>query len=242
MGLEYTRKGNTLQFKDNITTVSDNNLPLDGVTFIDFNNVEHITVDLDLSKSSVESLDLKDVITAKTIILPNTCKVINEDLYWAEHIIKLGIKDYKIISKRMEPLNIYNNLGDNRKQLIYLSGTVVNYLPLRAKQTSMLLRANYAVYSPGQHMTLGDRVADKYPEIVYKLDIKAMEKADIIFFDLTNLSAGTSAELGYSIAKGWYKYKKLVGIYKETQNFFINGLKDYIDIYESIEEFIALNK
>lgn len=240
--LEFTYQNGTLRFSDHVTTFSDKNLSFEGVTNVDFNNVEHLLVDLNLESSLITHLDLKNIITAKKIFLPTNCSI-KENLYWADkiytHIVDDKYKNpVKVFSSRLGWMSVYNN-----NPFVYLSGTVVGYLDLRKEQRYKLMSNGYGVYSPGNHMTLGDPVADKYPKLVFDIDIKAMEAADIIFFDLNNLSAGTSAELGYSIAKGWHKTKKLVGIYNnKTQNFFINGLTTFIKLYESLDEFIELNK
>lgn len=241
MNKEYTLNNGTLRFNDNVTTVSDKNLSFDGVTHVDFNNVEKILVNLNMEDSNITHLDLKNVIVARKIYLPANCSI-KENLYWADRIYNNIVNDkyenpVKVFSNRLGFMSVYEN-----RPFVYLSGTVVGHLDLRSEQRRLLNDANYGVYSPGNHMTLGDPIADKYPEIVYDIDIAAMHSADIIFFDLNNLSAGTCAELGYSIAMGWHKTKKLVGIYKPTQNFFINGLVKHIRLYESLEEFIQLER
>ena len=230
----------TLRYNDNVTTINVENFSFDGVAYIDFNNVEHIQGNLRLDTSDITYVDFKKVITAHNVYLPMHCSI-KENFYWVNRIygaVDQNVENPVFVnSERMHHLKVYES-----KPLVYLSGTVVGYLPVRRHQRQLLQEAGFGVYSPGNHMTLGDPIADKYPEIVYKIDILAMHKADVIFFDLNNLSAGTCAELGYSIAKGWHKTKELVGIYKPTKNFFINGLVKHIKLYDSLEDYLKYVK
>ena len=227
-----------LRFENGVTSFEDYLTVPEGVIAIDFNELEHITKPLRLSDTQITEIDFKNLITVDNVYLPKKIKII-ENLYWADKFI-FPQKNYMweiIKSPRLKYLNVYND-----RPLVYLSATVVNYLEKRAQQRDELLNANYAVYSPGTHMTLGDPVADKYPSLVADIDIKAMEKADVILFDLTNLSAGTCAELGYAIAKGWHKEKRLYYLWKDTTNFFIKGLVREITRVDSIEDFVKRDK
>lgn len=127
----------------------------------------------------------------------------------------------------------------------------ITYLELRACQRAVILyeteykRISLAVYSPGNHMTVGDNVADEYPKLVFDIDVAMLDKAEVILFDLTNLSPGTSAELGYCLAKintEPYKSKRMYYIYEPTKNFFINGLLSKLCKVSSLEEMFKLEE
>ena len=226
----YRIRDGVLRFEDYVSSFEDYlNIP-EGVLSIDFNNVQHIKKPLNLFGTLIRELDFKNVITVDTVYLPENCKV-KENLYYANKIF-LPISS-TVDSARLKDINVYDN-----RTLIYLSGTVVGYLELRKQQTKKLIEAGFAVYDPGNFMTLGDPVADKYPKLVADIDILMMNRAEIIFFDLNNLSAGTCAELGYSIASDWHISKELWYMYKDTKNFFINGLLRYMNRVNTLEEFI----
>ena len=145
--LEFTYQNGTLRFNDRVTTFSDKNLSFEGVTNVDFNNVEHLLVDLNLESSSITHLDLKNVITAKKIFLPANCSI-KENLYWADRIYTRVVDDkyenpVKVSSSRLGWMSVYNN-----NPFVYLSGTVVGYLDLRKEQRNKLSSSGYGVYSP----------------------------------------------------------------------------------------------
>lgn len=221
-----------LRFEDSITALEDYFKVPQGVKSVDFNNVKFITKPLHLENLPQGShIDFKNVITASKIYLPFG-STIKENMYWYDKIEGSSMPAIIFGSQRMWWLK-------NNENLVYLSGTVMGYLPLRHYQRKQLFRANLGVYSPGNHMTLGDPVADNYPLIVGDIDIKAMEASKYLFFDLNNLSAGTCAELGYTIAKNWHKSKEVYYMMNNpTKNFFINGLTKHLHKVDSIEEFI----
>lgn len=227
----YRITDGVLRFENDIDVFEDYLYVPEGVFSIDFNNVRHLRKPLDLSKLIyLKEIDLKDLITLDVLYLPKDVKI-KENLYWANKIVAPG--NPTIISSRLHRLNVYD-----RRTLIYLSGTIKDHLHLRAEQSDFLIKEGFAVYSPGNHITFGDPVADNNPKLVADIDIQAMEKADIIFFDLNNLSPGTCAELGYAIGAGWHISKELYYMYKDTPNFFINGLLRYMNRVDSLEAFI----
>lgn len=231
----YRIKDGILRFENNVKTFDDYLTVPESLLSIDFNEVEHIKKPLRLENTNIKSIDFKKVITVGAVYLPKDVEII-ENLYWADYIVVTNPK--RIQSARLLYMNMYLTDNITYRPLVYLSGTVVGYLVLRDRQRALLNIAGLGVYSPGNHMTLGDPIADKYPKLVADIDILAMERAEYIFFDLNNLSPGTCAELGYSIAAGWHKTKKLYYMYKDTPNFFINGLLRYMTRVNSLEEFI----
>lgn len=231
----YRIKDGILRFENGVKTFDDYLTVPESLLSIDFNEVEHIKKPLRLDHTRIKFIDFKKVITVGTVYLPDGVEIV-EKLYWAEHIMSGNFG--RIDSQRLLYMNMYLSSSMRYRPLVYLSGTVVGYLVLRDRQRMLLNVANLGVYSPGNHMTLGDSIADNYPKLVADIDILAMERAEYIFFDLHNLSPGTCAELGYAIAAGWHKTKKLYYMYKDTPNFFINGLLRYMTRVNSLEEFI----
>ena len=227
----YRINDGVLRFENDIDVFEDYLYVPEGVFFLDFNNVKHLRKPLDLTRlPNLKEIDLKNLITVDILYLPADV-TIKENLYWANYISAPG--NPKITSARLHHLNVYD-----KRTLIYLSGTISGYLELRAKQRKQLLDEGFAVFSPGNHITFGDPIADNNPKLVAEIDIAAMEKAEIIFFDLNNLSPGTCAELGYAIGAGWHLTKELWYMYKDTPNFFINGLLKHMNRVDSLEEFI----
>lgn len=221
-------KEGVLRFEDFVTEFNDYLRVPAEVCEIDFNNLLHISKPLRLDHTQIKSIDFGKLITVTNVYLPDNIEV-TENLYWAEAIIGKGLK---VNSPRLEKLGVYSH-----KPFIYLSGTVGGFLEKRTRQRDELIALGYGVYSPGNHMTFGDPIADNNPKLVYDVDIKAMEKADIIVFDLSNLSPGTCAELGYAIAAKWYKTKRLYALNLNTKNFFIKGLAAYLrPLQENWEE------
>lgn len=229
----YRIKDGVLRFEDGITVFEDYLRIPDTVIAIDFNEVQHITKPLHLEHTNISLVDFKDVITVDNVYLPPFTTVY-EKLYWANHISANAAEGD---SERLMYLGIYD-----KRKLIYLSGTVSGHIPLRTEQRSKLFAAGYGVYSPGNHITFGDPVADKYPHIVGEIDIKALDKCDIIFFDLNNLSPGTCAELGYAVAKEWYKTKRIYYMFNDNPNFFIRHLLINLTRVSSLEEFLEREK
>lgn len=232
----YRVNNGILKFTDGITTFEDYLTVPEGVVSIDFNDIEHFTKPLRLTDTRITEIDFKNVITVDNVYLPAGIKI-KENLYWANKFI-LENNDYELLeSPRLKYLNVYND-----KELIYLGGSVIGKLEERDEQRQKMLDAGFAVYSPVNHMTHGDPVATKQPSLVADIDIYALEKADIIFFDLRKLTAGTCAEVGYSVAKKWYKEKRIYYVYNDTKNFFINGLLRHFQRVNSIEEFLRMEK
>lgn len=233
----YTIDGTKVTFNCNTIEGEALRLP-DYVTEIDFNNVERINVTMLLGNTNIKELDLKDIITVQDIIVPDNT-IVKEKLYWAGTITGVSgpLDTYKVHSKRLKRLNVYDN-----RAFAYLSGTIKGFLPLREFQRTLLEGAfNWGVYDPGNHITFGDPVADKNPDFVYELDILALERANIIVFDLNNLSAGTCAELGYVMAKNWQDTKRIIAIYEEPiTNFFIKGLVEhpFVERYHTIQDLV----
>lgn len=227
----YRIKNGILRFEDEVTVFEDYLKVPDTVISVDFNNVRFITKPLHLENTDITEIDFKNVITVDTVYLP-PFTVIKEDLYWMENLI-CHLPEVAH-SSRMFYLGTYKR----NSKLVYLSGTVTGHIPLRTEQRDKLFAAGFGVYSPGNHITFGDPVADKYPMLVGELDIKALEKCDIILFDLTNLSSGTCAELGYVVAKEWYKTKRIYYMYNDNPNFFIRHLLINLTRVSSIDEFI----
>lgn len=243
----YTVIDNKLRFNDGVKIVGTKGLSRAllipaHVTEIDFNEVEHIDSMFNLSHNKdMKHLDLGNVLSVKTIILPEGCSI-KEKLYWAIGIYynNGNLPENKIDGVRMKYINVYNY---NSKPLVYLSGTIRGFLELRKEQSELLRQQGFAVYDPGNHITFGDPIADNNPDFVYKLDMKALWRADIILFDLNNLSAGTSAELGFVIALDWHKKpgKRVVVFHeKPITNFFIKGLieEEGVEVYRDIKQFV----
>jgi len=226
----YHIKDGVLRFENSITVFEDYLKVPNTVVAIDFNEVEHLRKPLHLEHTDIVEIDFKNVITVDTVYLP-PFTLIKENLYWAEHFITHAPT---VESSRLLYLGLYDY-----RELVYLSGTVSGHLPLRAKQASQIFAVGYGVYSPGNHITFGDPVADKYPSIVGEIDIKALEKCNIIFFDLNNLSPGTCAELGYVVAKEWYKTKRIYYMFNDNPNFFIRHLLTKLTRVSSLEEFLG---
>lgn len=219
-----------LRFENDIDVFEDYLYVPEGVFSLDFNNVQHLKKPLDLSRlPHLKEIDLKNLVTIDRLYLPPNVSI-KENLYWAHQIVA---PNAEINSVRMKHVGVYD-----RRTLIYLSGTIKGYLDLRRQQRDRLISEGFAVYSPGNHITFGDPVADNNPKLVADIDIQAMERAEIIFFDLNNLSPGTCAELGYAIGAGWHITKELYYMYTDTPNFFINGLLRYMNRVSSLEEFI----
>src|SRR5690606_9503910 len=130
-------------------------------------------------------------------------------------------------------LNVYTN-----QKLVYLSGTIKGYLTTRHQQQQQIHENGLAVYSPGNHITFGDPVAEKYPELVAEIDLKILKRCDAIIFDLGNLSAGTCAEIGYAVGAKYYHTKKLLYFNLDTPNFFINGLAEFMHKTKDLQEAI----
>jgi len=230
----YRIRDGILRFEDGVTVFEDYLQIPETVTSVDFNEVRHVLKPFSLMNTLIKEIDFKQVITVKGVHLPSGVKI-TENLYWADEIFSQGcIVEH---SSRMKYLGIYDH-----RELVYLSGSVSGHLPLRTEQRDIIYNAGYGVYSPGNHITFGDPVADEYPSLVADFDLWALDKCRVIFLDLTNLSPGTCAELGYIIAKGWAKTKRVYYLYKGTSNFFINGLlRDLIKV-SSIEEFLERDR
>ena len=229
----YRIRDGVLRFEDGVTVFEDYLQVPDTVIAVDFNEVKHILKPLNLSNTKIDVVDFREVLTVRQVILPENV-IILENLYWADEIKG---KTYVGRSQRLKFLGIYDN-----RPLVYLSGTVTGHIPLRTEQRDTIYDAGYGVYSPGNHITFGDPVAEKYPLLVYELDMLALQKAEVIFFDLTNLSPGTCAELGYVVGQGWDRTKRVYYLYKDTPNFFINGLVTNMIRVTSIEEFIERDR
>lgn len=227
----YRIKNGILRFEDGVTVFEDYLKVPDTVTSIDFNDVRFITKPLHLENTDITEIDFKNVITVDTVYLPPFTRI-KENLYWIENLI-CHLPEV-IHSPRMFYLGTYKR----HSKLVYLSGTITGHLPLRTEQRKKLYAAGFGVYSPGNHITFGDPVAEEYPMLVGELDVKALKKCDVILFDLTNLSPGTCAELGYVVAKEWYKTKRIYYIYNDHPNFFIRHLLINLTRVSSIDEFI----
>jgi hypothetical protein len=228
-----------LRFEDGVSSFEDYLIVPEGVSSIDFNQLLHIYKPLRLSYTKLTEIDFKNLITVDHIYLPATIKNITDNLYWANGIHVPDLSNVNIISKRLLHLNVYRP----DLELIYLSASVLGMLDKRAEQRFLLQQAGYAVYSPGNHMTLGDPVAEAYPEVVADIDIAALERAQVIFFDLTKLTPGTCAEVGYVAAQPeWIKSKRLYYLYAPTTNFFIKGLIRNFTRVESIADFIERDR
>jgi|GEM_PF-4098796 len=226
-----------LRFENGVSSFEDYLIVPEGVCAIDFNELEFLKKPLRLTNTRITEIDFKNVITVDNVYLPAKI-TIKERLYWANKFVFPVSHNCQILeSPRMLYLNVYDD-----RPLVYLSASVVGMLEARDIQRQEMLRCGYAVYDPGNHITLGHPVADKYPGLVADMDVWAMERADILFFDLTKLTPGTCAELGYAIAKKWYKEKRCYYMYKDTLNFFINGLLRNLIRVNSVDEFIRRDK
>lgn len=222
----YRIKDGVLRFEDGVHVFDDYlRVPRD-VHALDFNQLLYITKPLRLEHTKIIFLDFKHLLMVKDVFLPKDTIVV-ESLYWSGKITNSSAASH---SERMFKLRL-----EQGKKLVYLSGTVKDYLGLRETQSQIIYDMGFGVYSPGNHITFGDENAE-IPGLVYNIDINAMELADVFVFDLNNLSPGTCAELGYVIGAGWHKTKELFYIMdKPTPNFFINGLISNMEKLDRLE-------
>lgn len=233
----YRINNGVLRFEDGITAFEDYLVVPEGVVAIDFNDLEFFKKPLRLTNTRIKELDFKNVIMVDKVYLPRLCRI-TEDLYWADKFIMPDDGAIMLASSsRMHFLNVYS-----QKPLVYLAGGVVGTLDLRTQQQKRFVDAGYAIYSPVNHITHGNPVAEKYPMVVADIDMLALEKCDVIFFDLTKLTNGTCAEIGYAVARGWHKTKRIYYVYNDTKNFFINGLLRNFTRVKSLGEMFLMDK
>jgi nucleoside 2-deoxyribosyltransferase len=106
---------------------------------------------------------------------------------------------------------------------IYLAGPLFMDSEVRQRrfEAKRLRELGYEVYSP---IEANDDIGFD-PERLYRLDIEAMENADICVLCLDNMDSGTIAELGWMVAKGKPVFSTFSSWkFEDPVNIFVRGL------------------
>ena len=247
-------KNNTIEFKDYETWYEKDLIIDENISNINFNNLIIFKGTLDLSFSKLEKVDLKNIRWIENIINPQNI------LIKGNHVI------YSNYLKGITPkLDWYKDIN---KPLLYLGGkidggldekgnSIDSYMDLRYEQERQLLfRNNLRVYNPCHVITYPDKAVLLYPSFPGELDLKIIDEADYLFYDLRQVSEGTRAEFGYSIGKGYNKSKKIFALVSENitncltlallnQNCIVvkdmNEILDLIEYSEKLKEIRKIN-
>lgn len=200
-------KNNTLKF-DNHEEWYEGTLKISkDIKKVDFNKLLIFKGTLDLSESTLTCIDLKEIRRLDDIYNPYNIKIVGKNLIYSNY------------NKGDTPkLDWYK---DKNKPLIYLGGKIDggldengkafdSLLEERFKQERILLSRNsIRVYNPGGVITYPDKGVTRFPIFPGEIDLKVIDEADYLFYDLRQVSEGTRAEFGYSIGRNYHKTKKI---------------------------------
>lgn len=200
-------KDNTLRFENHEEWFEGTLKISKDIKKVDFNKLLIFKGTLDLSESTLEEINLKEIRRLDEIYNPYNIEIIGKNLV------------YSTYNKGYTPkLDWYK---DKNKPLIYLGGKIDggldkngnafdSLLEERLKQEKVLLSRNSVrVYNPGGVITYPDKGVTRFPIFPGEIDLKIIDEADYLFYDLRQVSEGTRAEFGYSIGRNYHKTKKI---------------------------------
>lgn len=232
-------ENNKIKFQDETKWYEKDLKITKDIVGVDFNNLLIFKGVLDLSESTLKYLDLKKLRWVEDIINPFNIRIRGIELIRSKYL--------KGNTPKLEYYKDWN------KPLIYLGGkidgglnedgsAIESLLDLRAEQERELLkRNNIRVYNPGGVITYPDEAVLTFPYFPGQLDIKMIDEADYLFYDLRQVSEGTRAEFGYSIGKGYHKTKKIFVLVNDVvTNCLTLALLENCIIVKSMSEILDL--
>ena len=207
-------KNNIIKFEKNETWYEKDIIVDEKIQNIDFNDLVIFKGILDLSNSSLKKVNLKNLRWIENIINPQNILIEGYNVIYSKY--------FKGITPKLDWYKEWN------KPLIYLGGkidggldengnSIDSYMDMRYEQEKELLsRNNLRVYNPCHVITYPDKGVLLHPLFPGQLDLKIIDEADYLFYDLRQVSEGTRAEFGYSIGKGYNYSKKIFVLVNEN--------------------------